>query len=374
MPQRVVSPYEEDSGTDEEEYDEEGDNGPNCFVGIVVSTLMGLCFGFFFEKSHCYEPASIRGQFIFERWVMLKMFMGAVAASCLVFSLLSVAAAEHFEAVRRSFVPACSRGWVTGGVIGGALLGTGMCLGGACPGMVLPQVGTGVPNAAVTLAGGLLGALVYGLMEPALAPAVLEKGQQCSDDPRYFADVHLKKPFATLSLLLGGMCAAIAITLEVLVPFLGELGLSEESNYPQGGGGGKNPFLAKAWPPSLCGFLLGLLQLPCAFVLQDSLGSSTSYQCVTSQWLPLVPGARERFAYVEGFRCGIGVWWQVFYVGAAVVGALVSAQLSGTFPSSAAGLEAPQAFLGGFLCDVRLMDRVHSGGSPDIHSTQHSPT
>ena len=43
---------------------------------------MGLVFGALFEKSHVYEPMAIRGQFNFERWIMMKMFMGAVAGSC----------------------------------------------------------------------------------------------------------------------------------------------------------------------------------------------------------------------------------------------------------------------------------------------------
>ena len=36
---------------------------------------MGVVFGFLFEKSHVYEPQAIRGQFNFEVWIMMKMFM-----------------------------------------------------------------------------------------------------------------------------------------------------------------------------------------------------------------------------------------------------------------------------------------------------------
>ncbi len=42
----------------------------------------------------------------------------------------------------------------------------GMAIGGTCPGMVMVQLGAAVPNAQYTFAGGLLGALFYGLLEP----------------------------------------------------------------------------------------------------------------------------------------------------------------------------------------------------------------
>lgn len=46
-------------------------------------------------------------------------------------------------------------------VAGGALLGAGMALAGACPGTVLAQVGTGVPSGRHALAGGVLAGVVW---------------------------------------------------------------------------------------------------------------------------------------------------------------------------------------------------------------------
>lgn len=48
-----------------------------------------------------------------------------------------------------------------GNIIGGALLGLGMALTGACPGTVVPQVVAGVRSGPLVLAGGLLGGIVY---------------------------------------------------------------------------------------------------------------------------------------------------------------------------------------------------------------------
>ena len=41
-----------------------------------------------------------------------------------------------------------------------------MRIAGACPGMVMAEVGSGVPNALIVLAGGFAGALAYGLLQP----------------------------------------------------------------------------------------------------------------------------------------------------------------------------------------------------------------
>lgn len=48
-----------------------------------------------------------------------------------------------------------------GNIIGGALLGVGMSLTGACPGTVLPQLVQGVESARATALGALLGGTVY---------------------------------------------------------------------------------------------------------------------------------------------------------------------------------------------------------------------
>lgn len=55
-----------------------------------------------------------------------------------------------------------------GNIVGGALLGVGMSLAGACPGTVFAQVGMGVENSLFTLLGGYVGAAVYGFLNPVL--------------------------------------------------------------------------------------------------------------------------------------------------------------------------------------------------------------
>jgi len=56
--------------------------------GIVIGLLMGVVFGFAFEKSRMMEPGALIGQFQFRRFVMMKMLFAAVATSLVVLAVL----------------------------------------------------------------------------------------------------------------------------------------------------------------------------------------------------------------------------------------------------------------------------------------------
>lgn len=56
--------------------------------------------------------------------------------------------------------------------LGGAMVGTGMTLTGACPGTVLVQLAQGVPSARPTAIGALLGGIVYCYVSPKLLPHI----------------------------------------------------------------------------------------------------------------------------------------------------------------------------------------------------------
>ena len=56
--------------------------------GVVIGLLMGVVFGFAFEKSRMMEPGSLIGQFQFRRFIMMKMLFAAVASSLVVLAVL----------------------------------------------------------------------------------------------------------------------------------------------------------------------------------------------------------------------------------------------------------------------------------------------
>ncbi len=53
-------------------------------VGILSGVLMGIVFGFALEKSRVFEPGIIVSQMQLRNWIMLKVFLTAVATGTVV--------------------------------------------------------------------------------------------------------------------------------------------------------------------------------------------------------------------------------------------------------------------------------------------------
>lgn len=99
------------------------------------------------------------------------MFLSASITSCVSFAILSMIAPKTFKRARDVFFGCGSEKSMTAAAAGGAVLGAGMAIGGACPGMVIVQLGCGVPNAGYTFLGGLIGAGTYGMLESSSEPS-----------------------------------------------------------------------------------------------------------------------------------------------------------------------------------------------------------
>ncbi len=130
----------------------------------VVSTLllglvMGAIFGFALEKSRVIDPKMIIGQFQLRKFVMLKVFLTAIATGLLVFALFFSLGFDRLS--WKSTI-------VSYDIAGGLLLGIGIALAGACPGTVFAQIGAGYKDAILTFFGALAGALVFVKAKPFL--------------------------------------------------------------------------------------------------------------------------------------------------------------------------------------------------------------
>lgn len=131
---------------------------------IVTGIAMGIVFGFALEKSRVFEPGVIVGQMQLRNFIMLKVFLTAVATGAVVLAVLN-----GFGFVK--LAPKAAMYYAD--IIGGLILGAGIALAGACPGTTLAQVGAGYRDALFTLAGGLAGAVAYSYAEPALSKSFL---------------------------------------------------------------------------------------------------------------------------------------------------------------------------------------------------------
>ena len=121
---------------------------------IALGLVMGIVFGFAFEKSRVFEPGVIVRQFQLRNFLMLKVMSIAIITSIAVIYYMHTYVGVAF-AIKPTFYNA--------NIIGGALLGVGIALAGACPGTVLAQVGAGYKDALFTLLGGIVAAKTYGV-------------------------------------------------------------------------------------------------------------------------------------------------------------------------------------------------------------------
>ncbi len=186
---------------------------------IIVGLAMGIVFGIALEKGRVFEPGIIIGQFQLRSWLLIKMFMSAIATTMVVVAVLYGSGLISLH-VKPAIFPAT--------ILGGLLFGVGMALTGACPGTVLAQVGAGYKDAWAILTGGILGAMAYGYLEPTLAPLNSGPGEIT------LADV-IGVPFWLLALIMAVLIAVILFFLEKWRPWREDLGLDHDG-VPSGSG------------------------------------------------------------------------------------------------------------------------------------------
>ena len=136
-------------------------------AAIMVGILMGIVFGFALEKSRVFEPGMIVGQMQLRNFIMLKVFLSAVATGAVVLAVLNGFGFVKLQPKATLYAA---------DLVGGLLLGVGIALSGACPGTTLAQVGVGYKDALFTLLGGLFGAVAFSYMQPWLDRELIGSG------------------------------------------------------------------------------------------------------------------------------------------------------------------------------------------------------
>jgi uncharacterized membrane protein YedE/YeeE len=179
-------------------------------TAILIGLLMGAVFGFALEKSRVFEPGVIVGQMQLRNFIMLKVFLTAVATGAIVLAMLN----------GYGIVKLAPKATLYGAdIVGGLILGMGIALAGACPGTVMAQIGAGYRDAIVTLIGGIAGAVAYSYAEPTLSKTMLG-----ASSGKLVLDAMLGIPYWAGALGLAAVCAVILVVLERLFPSDRELG------------------------------------------------------------------------------------------------------------------------------------------------------
>lgn len=307
---------------------------------IVTSLICGVMLGIGLEKARVFDPRSVRDQMVFESFTMLKMFFTAVATGQITLSILSIIprTKHYFEESCDHFVACFAYKGVLSTILGSFTFGVGMSLCGACPAMVFAQIGGAVPNAVFSLIGGLFGALTYGMLAHVIERTTKPK------NPVQVHQIHkkLNLPYIALALPMAAfLCGGVAI-IEWLWPTSKDLNsLNIEISADT------NVFQQVAWPPYIAGILVGLCQVPLVLVLCDTLGGSSCYATVVSQWV-VTERLQKMFPYLARCRGGLGNWWQVLLVIGVTGGAVMSAGLSSSI-GTVSGVSIPDALVGGVL-------------------------
>jgi uncharacterized membrane protein YedE/YeeE len=186
-------------------------------LAIGVGLVMGIVFGFALEKSRVFEPGIIVGQMQIRNFLMLKVFVTAIATGAVVLAVLN--GLGYVKLQPKAALYAAD-------IIGGLLLGAGITLAGACPGTTLAQIGAGYRDALFTLAGGLAGAVAYSYAEPTLSKTFLGT----SSGKLVLSDL-LGIPYWLGALVLAVLCVVILFALERRMAWRKELGRDVDGDF-----------------------------------------------------------------------------------------------------------------------------------------------
>ena len=181
---------------------------------VIVGLLMGTVFGFALEKSRVFEPGMIIGQMQLRNFIMLKVFLTAVATGLIVIGIMNGVLGTKLYPKTLIY---------SADIIGGLLLGGAITLAGACPGTVFAQIGAGYKDSWLVLAGGLAGALTFSYLEPWLKPLLLSGGAG-----KITLDTLLGVPFWALALSFAAILIATLVALEKWRPWRSDLGANHD--------------------------------------------------------------------------------------------------------------------------------------------------
>jgi uncharacterized protein len=187
-------------------------------LAITVGLAMGIVFGFALEKSRVFEPGMIVGQMQLRNFIMLKVFLTAVATGAVVLAVLNGVGMVKLQPKAALYAADTA---------GGLILGAGIALAGACPGTTLAQVGAGYRDALFTLLGGICGAVAFSYAQPALEKPFLAVGQ----GKLVLSDL-IGVPYWLGALVLAAVLVLVLVLLERAYPWRRELGRDFDGDVP----------------------------------------------------------------------------------------------------------------------------------------------
>ncbi len=124
----------------------------------LVYLILGVLFGVVLTKSEVISWFRIHDMFL-----LREAHMYLIIGSAIVVGALSVQILKKFKLTSLSGQAINFQGkpYHKGFIYGSVLFGIGWAITGACPGPIFAQIGTGAWPALFTLAGAIVGAMIY---------------------------------------------------------------------------------------------------------------------------------------------------------------------------------------------------------------------
>jgi uncharacterized membrane protein YedE/YeeE len=220
-----------------------------------------------------------------------------------------------------------------GNVIGGAMVGIGMALTGACPGTVLLQLATGLRSGVYVMVGCLLGGVAYTRLVKPLRQRASQTQATAGGTESHALATKLGVDPAKASVLFAGMCAVMVLAVAQLAP-------------------GQTKALV---PAVVGGGLIGVAQLSTLILTKAPVGVSTCYEDFGAWFWKVCAGEGEMLPRTKSVAFATGV-----LASAAAMAATVPGVAAG---DDGASISLTRGVLGGFVMVVgaRLAGGCTSG-------------
>ena len=213
--------------------------------------------------------------------------------------------------------------------------------------MILYSSGSGILNSLLTCLGGVLATFFYYIF----VHDRITKVKVPSTDlvQRRLSDL-FHVPSIILHAVFGLIFVGVAIGLEFAVPWKKDLNhrlITTGTVDPEQARG--HIFGMAAWPPSICGAGVGLLQFFFILLLEKSLGVSSAFTVFSAQICRIKPIGRA-LPSLNTFTYGLKNYVALLFAVGAIGGSCLSSGVSQTLPLGAEnGTNALNSILGGFL-------------------------
>lgn len=169
---------------------------------VVLGLLTGIVFGFLLQKGNLTDYGVIIGQLLLADFTVIKVMLIAI-----LIGMIGVHAMKAAGLARLQYNP----GSIGATVIGGLIFGAGFAILGYCPGTAAGAFGSGALDAAVGMAGIVIGAGIFAHLFPGLDRMILNRGRFPAETIPDLLGIRPGWAVVLMAILITGVLAILAI-------------------------------------------------------------------------------------------------------------------------------------------------------------------